>query len=229
MWSSCSSPTPTSSSRQRSSSTNSLLYGMYARVGICLTVERTPPINERLYDLGSAPAPAWRLPPWWWHLSPQQLTNRPDVIRNSCCHRRRLPVAVVQRERAMHRTEVVHGSHQIHTSRHGRRSARRTPRAAAQDRQTTAERAVQTLDERGVEHLTSGCAPQQGQKHLNAPVHQAMDRAGHGPPGVLFDDLGNRQLRPPDQPWATACPPLARPKRFSHRINIGHQPIAHEL
>src|SRR5437763_15102647 len=50
-----------------------------ALVGICLTVERTPPINERLYGLGSAPAPAWRFPPWWWHVSVQYLTHRPNV------------------------------------------------------------------------------------------------------------------------------------------------------
>jgi hypothetical protein len=191
-------------------------------------VERTPPINERLYGLGSASAPAWRLPAWMWHAAAKHLAQRPDVIRQPGCHGRCLQSAVLQSETAMHRTEVIHGSHQIHTPRHGRCPARRTPRSAAQDRQATAKCAVQTLNERGIEHLTSGCAPQQGQKHLSAPLHQAMECAHHHAPGVLFDDLGDRQVGPDLQSWATTRPQLARPKRLAYCITVGRQAIAHE-
>ena len=128
----------------------------------------------------------------------------------------------------MERTKVIDSSYQIHALRHGRCPARRTSRAAAQDRQTTAERAIQPLNECGIEHLTSGCTPQQGQKHLNAPLHQAMDRARYRAPGVLFDDLGDRQIGPTDQARATAGSRLTRPKRLVYRINVGHQTIAHE-
>src|SRR5690348_9567946 len=84
-----------------------------AWVGMCLTVEGTPPISERLYGLGSTSAPAWRLPAWRWHTVAKHLTHRPDVLRQPCCHGWRLPSAVLQSETAMHRTEVIHGSHQI--------------------------------------------------------------------------------------------------------------------
>ena len=128
----------------------------------------------------------------------------------------------------MHRTEVIDRPHKIHTSRHGRGAACRTPRAAAQDRQTTAERPIQALNEGSVEHLTSRCAPQQGQEQLNTALNQSMACAGHCPPDVLFDDLGDRYLRPGDQTWATARPCLARSKRLAHGINVCRQSIAHQ-
>src|SRR6187200_2961706 len=111
-------------------------------VGLCLTVERTPPINERLDGLGSASAPAWRLPAWRRHTVAKHLAHCPYVIGDACRHRRRLPIPIVQREAAMHRTEVIYRPDQIHPPRHGRGPARGTPRSAAQHRQTTAERPI---------------------------------------------------------------------------------------
>jgi len=128
----------------------------------------------------------------------------------------------------MNRTEVIDRPHQIHPSRHACGSARRTPRAAAQHRQTTAERPIQALNERSVEHLTSRCAPQQGQEQLRTALNQSMDCTSHCPPSVLFDDLGDRHLRPGDQTWATARPALARPKRLTHDINVCRQSITYE-
>lgn len=128
----------------------------------------------------------------------------------------------------MHRTEVIDRPHKIHASCDCRGSACRTPCAATQDRQPTAERPIQALNKRRVEYLTSRCAPQQGQEQLNTALNQSMVCAGHCPPGVLFDDLGDRELRPGTQTWATARPCLSCPKRFSHCINVGRQSIAHE-
>src|SRR5215207_8815855 len=197
-------------------------------VGICLTVERTPHSNERLYGLGSAPAPAGRLPPWWWHPSVQHLTHRPNVIRNPGGHGGRLTMAVRKRERAMHTTEGIDRPDQIHPARHGRRTPGRPACTAPQDRQAAAEGAVQPFDERGIEHLTPRPTPELGQEQLHAAMHQPMERAAYHPSGILLDHLRDRQVGPANQARTSACPRLARPKRLAYRINVGHQPIADE-
>jgi len=54
----------------------------------------TPPVNQRLKRVGSAHAPSRRLPTRRRHLSVQQLTDRPDMIRDPGRHCWRLLTTV---------------------------------------------------------------------------------------------------------------------------------------
>jgi hypothetical protein len=92
----------------------------------------------------------------------------------------------------------------------------------------TAERAIQSLDIRRIQHLTAGSAPQQRQEHPHAPLHQAMQRSGDRSLGILLDHLRNHQVRPDQQAWASTSTTLACPKRLAHDIDIGRQPIGHK-
>ena len=59
-------------------------------------------------------------------------------------------------------------------------------------------------------------------------MHQAMHGAGHGTSGLLFDHLGNGQIRPRHQTRTPSSARLSRPKGFAHHINVGSHAIAHE-
>ena len=128
----------------------------------------------------------------------------------------------------MRRTEVVDRPQQIQAPLHRGRAAGGGARATPEDRQARAERPVQAFDERGVQDLAAGRAPQQGQEPADAPLGQAVDGAGHRPSGVLLDDLGDHQVRPADQPRAPTRPRLPRPKGAPHDVAIGRQAIGHE-
>ena len=110
-------------------------------------VVRTPPIDEGLKRLGSTATAPRRLPSWGRHPIVQQLTHRPHMVRDPRRHRGRLPLAIVRSETGMHRTEIVDCPHQIHPAHHGCHPPGRAAGAPAQDRQTTAERAIQPLDD----------------------------------------------------------------------------------
>ncbi len=191
-------------------------------------VVRAPAVNEGLKRLGATAATAGRLPARGRHPVVEQLADGPDMVGDPRRHRRGLPTTVNLGKTVMGRTNIVDRAHQIHPACDGREVPGRATGAAAQHRQSLAERAVQTLDGGRVEHLTARRAPQQGQKQAGAPVHQAMYRARHRTPGILLDHLGDGQLRPRHQPRAASRSRLARPKDLANRIKVGHQSVTHE-
>jgi hypothetical protein len=128
----------------------------------------------------------------------------------------------------MDATEVVQRTNQIHPSFNGGYSSRQHAGSSSEDRQATAEGAIQPFDERGVQHLTAGRRPQQRQEHPHAPVDESMDRAAYRPPGILLDDLRNHQILPANQARSSTGAGLAGSKGTAHDIDIGLEPVSHE-
>jgi len=128
----------------------------------------------------------------------------------------------------MDTTEIVEGANQIHPTFDGRAAPRQHPRPSPEDRQSTAEGAIQPFDERRVQHLAARRRPQQRQEQSYTPVDKAMDGAGHRSARVLFHHLRNHQIWPAYQAWTSAGAGLARPKGAPHHINVGLQSIGHE-
>jgi hypothetical protein len=146
-----------------------------------------------------------------------------DSRRRGWCTR----LAICRPETTMGAPKVVPGANHIPPPFDRHRAASGSPRPASEDGQPAAERPVPSLNERGVQDLTAGCTPQQGQEHPPAAVGQAMDGACHCTPRVLLHSLRHDQVGPADQAGASARAHLSGPKGASHGVDIGCQPIGH--
>lgn len=80
---------------------------------------------------------------------PEQLFDGPDVLGQTCCHRRGSPDCRFRSKTSMHRAEIVDRSKEVEARFEGRPGAGQVPRLAREYGKSLSEDPVQAFDVAG--------------------------------------------------------------------------------